>query len=112
MHSKEKVDHIKNWILNYVNSMPNTAKSLVIGISGGIDSSIIVALMQKQSIKKINTYSIGFEEKAHDESKFANLVANHIGTNHNEIIINHNDVINALMDSSKYFEKYYSIFQS
>ena len=74
-------------------------------LSGGIDSSIIVALMQKQSLKKINTFSIGFKEKAHDESKHANLVANHIGTNHNEIIINHNDVINALMDSSKYFDE-------
>ena len=74
-------------------------------LSGGIDSSIIVALMQKQSLKKINTFSIGFKEKAHDESKYANIVANHIGTNHNEIIINHNDVINALMDSSKYFDE-------
>ena len=40
MTPKNKVDHIKNWILNYVNSMPNKAKSLVIGISGGIDSSV------------------------------------------------------------------------
>ena len=59
----------------------------------------------KAIFKKINTFSIGFKEKAHDESKHANIVANHIGTNHHEIIINHNDVINALMDSSKYFDE-------
>ena len=40
MTPSEKVKHISNWILNYVNSMPKKAESLVIGISGGIDSSV------------------------------------------------------------------------
>ena len=40
MTPKEKVIHIKNWINNYVDTMPKKAKSLVIGISGGIDSSV------------------------------------------------------------------------
>ena len=42
MEPSKKVIFIKDWILNYVNSMPNKAKSLVIGISGGIDSSVQV----------------------------------------------------------------------
>ena len=52
MHSKDKVDHIKNWILNYVNSMPNKAKSLVIGISGGIDSSVSSTLSAMTGLKQ------------------------------------------------------------
>ena len=40
MEPEQKVTFIKNWILNYVNSMPKKAQSLVIGISGGIDSSV------------------------------------------------------------------------
>ena len=40
MDPKTKVDFIKNWIQKYVDSMPAKAKSLVIGISGGIDSSV------------------------------------------------------------------------
>ena len=40
MTPKDKVNHIKNWISDYVNSMPKKAQSLVIGISGGIDSSV------------------------------------------------------------------------
>ena len=40
MEPSKKVIFIKDWILNYVNSMPKKAKSLVIGISGGIDSSV------------------------------------------------------------------------
>ena len=44
MEVSKKIVFIKDWILNYVNSMPNRAESLVIGISGGIDSSLITAL--------------------------------------------------------------------
>ena len=40
MNSSEKTKYISNWIKNYVDQMPNKAESLVIGISGGIDSSV------------------------------------------------------------------------
>ena len=40
MNSSEKVKYISNWIKTYVDKMPNKAESLVIGISGGIDSSV------------------------------------------------------------------------
>ena len=53
MHPKNKIDYIKNWILNYVNSMPNKAKSLVIGISGGIDSSVSSTLSAMTGLKTI-----------------------------------------------------------
>ena len=74
-------------------------------LSGGIDSSIIVSLMQKQSLKNINTFSVGFSQRSHDESKYASAVAKHIGTNHNEIILEPNDAINLLMESSKFFDE-------
>ena len=99
------VDLIEEGLMRSVKSHMQADVPYGAFLSGGIDSSIIVALMQKQSLKKINTFSIGFKEKAHDESKHANLVANHIGTNHNEIMINHKDAINALIDSSKYFDE-------
>ena len=44
MNSSEKTKYISNWIKTYVDQMPNKAKSLVIGISGGIDSSVVSAL--------------------------------------------------------------------
>ena len=53
MTPKDKVSHIKNWILNYVNSMPKKAKSLVIGISGGIDSSVSSTLSAMTGLKTI-----------------------------------------------------------
>jgi asparagine synthase (glutamine-hydrolysing) len=56
-------------------------------LSGGVDSSLTVALMQEKSIKPIDTFTIGFEEKKYDESVYASAVAKHLGTNHTEVII-------------------------
>ena len=53
MTPKDKVSHIKNWILDYVNSMPKKAQSLVIGISGGIDSSVSSTLSAMTGLKTI-----------------------------------------------------------
>lgn len=56
-------------------------------LSGGVDSSTIVALMQKQSTRKVNTFTIGFERAAYDESNYAREVARYLGTMHTELIV-------------------------
>ena len=53
MEPSKKVIFIKDWILNYVNSMPVKAKSLVIGISGGIDSSVSSTLSAMTGLRTI-----------------------------------------------------------
>ena len=54
-------------------------------LSGGIDSTIIVGLMQQASTRPVQTFSIGFDDPAFDESPYAELAARHFGTEHHAI---------------------------
>jgi len=54
-------------------------------LSGGVDSSIIVALMQSQSSQRVKTFTIGFDEVGFDESRHARSVADHLATDHHEM---------------------------
>lgn len=72
-------------------------------LSGGIDSSLIVSLMQKVAAQPVRTFTIGFTENSHDESPFARAVANHLGTSHTEIML-------AADDALKFVERLPQIF--
>ena len=69
-------------------------------LSGGVDSSIVVALMAQESSTPVKTFSIGFEEQDFSELKYAKRVAEHVGAEYNEFIVRPNalDVIPTLVD--------------
>lgn len=54
-------------------------------LSGGVDSSLVVAMMQMQSQQPVQTFTVGFEDPHFDESSHARAVAEHLGTNHHEL---------------------------
>ena len=69
MNASEKVNFISNWIKNYVDTMPKKAQSLVIGISGGIDSSVASTLSAMTGLKTIVlTMPIKQKSSQHDLS--------------------------------------------
>ncbi|NBH27009.1 asparagine synthase (glutamine-hydrolyzing) [Lachnospiraceae bacterium] len=65
-------------------------------LSGGYDSSMVCALMQENSSKKIRTYCMGFEDEAFDERGYAECVANHLGTDHRNLCINDREMLRIL----------------
>ena len=62
-------------------------------LSGGIDSSLITAVMQSQSSKKIKTFSIVFDDLKYDEKYYSRNISKHLSTDHNEVLINSKDMI-------------------
>ncbi len=67
-------------------------------LSGGYDSSVTTAILQKNSKNKINTFTIGFKEKGYDESPFAKRVANYLGTNHTEYYCTQKEALDIIPD--------------
>jgi asparagine synthase (glutamine-hydrolysing) len=74
-------------------------------LSGGIDSSFVTALMQEQSSSKVNTYSISFEDKRYDESKYAADVANHLGTDHHSMFVTSKSLLNVVPNLPKIYDE-------
>jgi asparagine synthase (glutamine-hydrolysing) len=77
-------------------------------LSGGVDSSTIVALMQKQSSKPVRTFTIGFHEKDYNEATFAKEVAQHIGTDHTEMYVTPKDALEVIPSIPQMFDEPFS----
>lgn len=62
-------------------------------LSGGIDSTLVTAIASKISKTPLKTFTVGFTDKDYNESNFAKLISEHLGTNHHEYIMDPNDIL-------------------
>ena len=75
-------------------------------LSGGYDSSLISALAQEQlGSRPLRTFSVGFEDPVYNEAGYARRVAEHLGTNHTEVVISEKDMFDLVESIPQYFDE-------
>jgi asparagine synthase (glutamine-hydrolysing) len=95
---KEAVNSIEKVLSKAVSRQMISDVPIGAFLSGGVDSSTIVALMQTQSSRRIQTFTVGFDEASYDESNHAATVAKYLGTDHNKIVVTNIDALKVIPD--------------
>lgn len=90
---EEARDALESMLLESVDSQMLSDVPLGAFLSGGIDSSTIVALMQARSDQPVRTFTIGFGAEDYDEARQASAVAGHLGTSHTELYVSPSDAL-------------------
>lgn len=74
-------------------------------LSGGYDSSLVTSVLAKKQGKKINTFTIGFDDEKYNEAKHAKMIAEYLGTNHTEYYMKNSDMLDLVEELPFYYDE-------
>jgi asparagine synthase (glutamine-hydrolysing) len=102
---EEVVDELEELLTSVVKSRMESDVPLGAFLSGGVDSSTVVALMQKSSAQQVKTFTIGFNEAGYDESPHAKAVAQHLQTDHTELMLTAGDALAVIPKLARVYDE-------
>ena len=102
---EEVVDELEELLTSVVKSRMESDVPLGAFLSGGVDSSTVVALMQKSSAQQVKTFTIGFNEAGYDESPHAKAVARHLQTDHTELMLTAGDALAVIPKLARIYDE-------
>ena len=95
-NTEELINKLDKELENSIISMTISDRKIGSFLSGGVDSSLITYYLQKQFSQPIDTFTIGFEDKNYDETESAKKISNYLGTHHNEVIFNTENILDLI----------------
>ena len=112
-YEKETIDKSESEVIDDLESILDDAIDLrmvsdvPVGVflSGGYDSSLVASVLAKKQDKKINTFTIGFNDKKYNEAEHAKSIASYLGTNHTEYYIQDNDMLDLVEELPFYYDE-------
>ncbi len=108
LSATDAIDRLEELLMTSVGQQMVADVPLGALLSGGIDSSVIVSLMQAQSSRAVKTYSIGFHESDYNEAQQAKAVAAHLGTDHTELYVTPQEAMDVIPKLSTMYDEPFS----